>query len=119
MLQWFLRFSEFTEFNESSAPFRENSNVFILDAQNFKPGKYLSTSPIRTVCSVIRDFIFHHWNNFFTQHLCWKKVTYKISLKWIKIGLTTKLDESPYGSLIRDFQSLTCRRSDSFLIYKT
>ena len=26
MLQWFLRFSEFPEFNESSAPFRENSN---------------------------------------------------------------------------------------------
>ena len=25
MLQWILRFSEFTEFNESSAPFRENS----------------------------------------------------------------------------------------------
>ena len=25
MLQWFLRFSEFTEFNASSAPFRENS----------------------------------------------------------------------------------------------
>ena len=26
MLQWFLRFSEFTEFNESSTPFRENSS---------------------------------------------------------------------------------------------
>ena len=26
MLQWFLRFSEFTEFSESSAPFRENPN---------------------------------------------------------------------------------------------
>ena len=25
MLQWFLRFSEFTEFNDGSAPFRENS----------------------------------------------------------------------------------------------
>ena len=27
MLQWFLRFSEFPEFNESSTPFRENSNI--------------------------------------------------------------------------------------------
>ena len=26
MHQWFIRFSEFTEFNESSAPFRKNSN---------------------------------------------------------------------------------------------
>ena len=25
MLQWFISFSEFTEFNESSAPFRKNS----------------------------------------------------------------------------------------------
>ena len=28
MPQWFLRFSEFTEFNESTAPFRKNSIVF-------------------------------------------------------------------------------------------
>ena len=26
MLQWFINFSEFTEFSESSAPFRKNSN---------------------------------------------------------------------------------------------
>ena len=26
MLQWFISFSEFTEFSESSAPFRKNSN---------------------------------------------------------------------------------------------
>ena len=43
MLQWFLRFSEFPEFNESSAPFRENSNVpvqsraiFSFDTGRFK-----------------------------------------------------------------------------------
>ena len=29
MLQWFLRFSEFTEYNESSAPFRENPIICI------------------------------------------------------------------------------------------
>ena len=28
MLQWFIRFPEFTEFNESSALFRKNSNGF-------------------------------------------------------------------------------------------
>ena len=27
MLQWFISFSEFTEFSESSAPFRKNSNI--------------------------------------------------------------------------------------------
>ena len=34
MLQWFIRFPEFaeiTEFNESSAPFRKNSNVVTTD----------------------------------------------------------------------------------------
>ena len=31
-LQWFIRFSEFTELNESSAPFRKNSNK--LDGDN-------------------------------------------------------------------------------------
>ena len=30
MPQRFLRFSEFTEFNESSAPFRENDNISIM-----------------------------------------------------------------------------------------
>ena len=34
MLQWFLRFSEFPEFNESSAPFRENSNVHMYNSDN-------------------------------------------------------------------------------------
>ena len=29
MLQWFISFSEFTEFSESSAPFRKNSNSFL------------------------------------------------------------------------------------------
>ena len=28
MLQWFINFTEFTEFSKSSAPFRKNSNVF-------------------------------------------------------------------------------------------
>ena len=27
MLQWFIRFPEFAEFNENSAPFRKNSNI--------------------------------------------------------------------------------------------
>ena len=29
MLQWFISFSEFTEFSESSAPFRKNSNTLL------------------------------------------------------------------------------------------
>ena len=37
MLQWFIRFSEFTEFNESSVPFRKNSSEihFFVSSTNF------------------------------------------------------------------------------------
>ena len=44
MLQWFIWFSEFTEiteFNESSAPFRKNSNKFrCVNVPNFYPFKW-------------------------------------------------------------------------------
>ena len=34
MLQWFIRFPEFTEFNESSALFRKKSNDFLKKSTN-------------------------------------------------------------------------------------
>ena len=44
MLQWFISFHEFTEFNESSTPFRKNSIVLseikfysTIDQETFRP----------------------------------------------------------------------------------
>ena len=43
MLQWFISFSEFTEFSESSAPFRKNSNGF--DSFSNKMDDWVYVSP--------------------------------------------------------------------------
>ena len=51
MLQWFLRFSEFTE---SSAPFRENSNImqkkpFVISGYSFQPNLLILQSIFRNL----------------------------------------------------------------------
>ena len=58
ILQWFIRFPEFSEFNESSVPFRKNSIVYF----NFR--QLLSSYTQCAIIKIITAQICHNLNGF-------------------------------------------------------
>ena len=75
MPHWFLRFSEFTEFNESSGPFRENSDVYLSDFSD-------SLNSLNSM-KVLYHLEKLQWLSQWRQHINCKRFTLSQMINWL------------------------------------
>ena len=94
ILQWFIRFREFTEFNANSAPFRKKSNAWHNNAHR------LIGTPCLTI--IVSNIIWIDFRTSFTRNLSKVKFTHRLTNNGLKLDSlhfftrTERLDQPLY-----------------------